>query len=197
MAYDGWISFAGQEIVNRARLNAYVGAFMPHVLRRCECPCDDLPTALGHHGYSTPFGDLAPWVDEDDPDSADFYGVMVNSMRGIDDSVRKIRYSDSIRDGGAQLGEREGVREVRFVMTAFAGSEAGMEAGWRWLKSALQGSCGDGARVAQTSASSPPALPSAAPSARRSSPASSATTSSRRTAAGTAAPSPRTLTPRP
>ena len=142
MAYDGYLTFAGTEIVNRARLNAYVSAFMPGLLRdSCECPCDDLPAAVGDHGYSTPFGDQAPWVDEDDPATGQFYGVMVNSMRGIDDSSRVVSYDEAIRDGGAQVGGREGVKEVRFVMTAFAGSEAAMESGWRWLKSALKGEC--------------------------------------------------------
>lgn len=143
MAYDGYVSFAGEELANRARLNAYMSAYMPGILKSCDCDCDDLPAALGHYGYSTPFGDEAPWVDKDDEDSADFYGVMVNSMRGIDDGVREVSFTQSTRTGGAISGGRSAVREVRFVMTAYAGTEAGLNSGWRWIKTALEAACED------------------------------------------------------
>lgn len=144
MAYDGFLSMGGVELSNRARLNAYMDAFMPGILKPCECECGSLPTALGDlSGYTTPVSDDAPWVDVDDPDSSDFMGTMIVSMRGLDDGSRRVAYTESLTYGGSASGYQDPVREGRIVMAMFARSDRGMESGWRWLRKAVEDTCSD------------------------------------------------------
>lgn len=143
MAYDGYFAFGGVEIVNLPRLRAYMDAHFPGAMVSCKCQCDELPAILGDNHYTTPLSDEAPWVDGDDPDSADFYGAMVNSVRGLEDSVREVFYDEAIWHGGTVTGARSAAREVRFVLSLFAGSDAGMASGWRWFKSVFADDCQD------------------------------------------------------
>ena len=85
MAWNGYFTFGGTEVINVARTEAYarnagIGWFKP-VYRN-----EALPLILGDT-YTSPLQDDAPWTDPDDLSSYDFYGVYPLDITGIEDST--------------------------------------------------------------------------------------------------------------
>ena len=100
MGWEGYLVLDETEIINVTRTEAYAlhgGAdewFTPVYEN------DDLPTLLGHDPYTTPDMDIAPWYDEDDEDSIDFWGLYPIEVTGLDDSSRTSSPVDFTNDGG-------------------------------------------------------------------------------------------------
>lgn len=142
--YDGWLSFAGTEIINVQRLLAYRDSLLP-TLTLLDCTdCPDLSVALGDNPYTTPVDDEASWYDPDRPDSAGFLGFMPTSLGGFTDSTRTASVTQSIFDGGSVGKVRRGTRDMRVSGWLIGTSVAAAEAGFTWLKAALDGSaCSD------------------------------------------------------
>lgn len=143
MAWDGWFSYGGNEIVNVARTEAYLAGtpwFRPQFKN------DSLPVMLGDgERYTTPLHDDAPWVDPDDPSSLDFYGFYPLGITGIEDSTRTSSPVESLNDGGVPGRVRNAMRSVVFNGLLLARTEAGAAYGMSWLKRALDtGPCGAG-----------------------------------------------------
>lgn len=143
MAWDGWLSLAGNEIVNVERTRAYA-ELIPGAMRSCGCECENLHLALGHAPYSTPANDDAPWYDRDVPDSQFFYGLLPLAVSGLDDSSRSVQHVELSGDGAAPIGKRRGSKEVRVRGLLVAATEAALDYGGRWLEMALDGACGGG-----------------------------------------------------
>lgn len=138
--YDGWLTFGGMEIINRARTVAYRDALLPTLdLGNCS-DCFDLMWALGETGsYSTPTLDEAPWYDPDTPASGEFLGIIPVSMLGFEDSTRTAAIMESNSDGGTIGRTRRATREMRVSGWLLGASQAGCMAGLSWLKNALDG----------------------------------------------------------
>lgn len=146
--FDGWFTFAGNEIVNTPRFNAYVEESLPHLSVHTECSsdcsCDHLHSFLGDKPYGTPWIDDAPWVDHDRTESYGFLGVRTIGITGLTDDSRTADVLDALGDGGWVTGRRRAPKEVRFSVLLAATSEESMEYGEQWLKAALDGECEDG-----------------------------------------------------
>lgn len=137
MAWIGYYTYGGVEIINASRTETYarnagLGWFKP-VIRN-----EALPLLLGQK-YASPMQDPAPWVDTDDPASYDFYGFYPLNISGIEDSTATATVTESTLTGGVVGRSRRGTRPVVFSGLVVAASECGTEYGMRWLTSVLSG----------------------------------------------------------
>jgi hypothetical protein len=150
MAWDGWLSFGGTEIINAPRTMAYVRHVSPRVDLRdpCsgDCSCDYLPAMLQTKEYASPLADEAPWVDMDRPESYDFLGAYPLEVRGIDDDTAEAEVVRALGDGGWVTNTRRGVKEVYVEAALISVNDEADHYGISWLKSALEGSCTQGCR---------------------------------------------------
>lgn len=144
MVYSGWLSIAGVEIANAARVEAYVRNLIPGFpLRGCQ-GCDSLIAALGDEPYYSPLQDDAPWLDVANPATRDFYGFYPLALEGVDDSTSSTEVVQSIGPGGYNNVPRDSTREIRVKGVLVAGNALALESGMAWLKEALlPGLCGD------------------------------------------------------
>jgi hypothetical protein len=142
--FTGWLSFAGTEIANAARLMAYRNALLPTLdLKDCG-DCATFAEAMGDEPYTTPLADDAEWADPDRPESLGFLGFLPTSLSGFTDSTREAGVTQSLLDGGTVGRTRRGTRDMRVAGWLIGTSEAAAEAGFSWLKAALDGgSCAD------------------------------------------------------
>lgn len=142
--YDGYLAVNGVEIINAARVSAYLGAKLPAL--NVTCPTGTLRTALGHSAYTTPDRDMAPWFRGNRSAAARFYGLFPGKFEGVENSTRATPVVELIADGAVHTMPRHASREIRVVATAFAADEEAMNEGMAWLRDTLAGGdCGDDA----------------------------------------------------
>ena len=138
--YLGWLMFAGNEIANAARTEAYVRSRLPSFGFRNVYPCAFLSQAIEEAtDYTDPVTDDAPWYDPGAPESGDFLGFYPLRASGMLDSTATGQVVEGILSGGSISQMREGTREVTFRGLLIGATEEGMEAGHTWLKSVLAG----------------------------------------------------------
>jgi hypothetical protein len=139
MAWDGYISLEGTEILNVERTEAYA-----EDLRWFRALYDNhhLHAVLGDDPYTDPATDTAPWYDPAVPWSAEFYGVYPLEVAGLDDSTAAVTASESTVEGGTITGLRRSTRSAVFSVMLVGASDAGVEYGRQWLTKALRGLCG-------------------------------------------------------
>jgi hypothetical protein len=149
----GWLVLDGLEIGNEARVVDYLSnrfsaanpTGIPNIssswkLSGCDCVCDSLRSDDDGNPltFATPETDAAPWYSADVPASAEFLGVMITEIDGLDSLVKRAVLPRGAAPGGASLGpETLGVRELTFEALLIATSCPGMEYGRRWLTHAL------------------------------------------------------------
>lgn len=141
--YDGYLSYAGIEVVNVERLMAYIeNGYGPEGVR-IDSPVDfdGLREALGDTPYRTPLLDAAPWYDPDDPGTRDFAGVLPLGITGLDGTTRKVEVADRVGDGGVVGRPRRGPRTVAVSALLIGKSAEGIDAGRRWLTDVLAKTC--------------------------------------------------------
>jgi hypothetical protein len=137
MAWIGYFEFNGEEIVNASRTEAYakaagVGWFRPVYGN------DAIGPIMGDR-YDSPMQDDAPWTDPDNLDTYDFWGCYPLDVTGIEDATTSASVTESTLDGGVVGRARRTTKAVVFSLLLVGMSECGVEAGFRWLKSALGG----------------------------------------------------------
>lgn len=137
MAWNGYFTYEGIEILNAARVEHYMTALNTTWFRPIY-NAHDLPYALGER-YGSPLVDDAPWVDGDIPESYEFYGAYPLDVKGIEDSTVESTVTQSTSNGAALGNIRYASREVVFSAVLFGEREAAVEYGFRWLKRALAG----------------------------------------------------------
>lgn len=139
--YDGWLEYAGTEILNAARTATYLKAFVPQLDVLRDYP--GLRAARGHATYVSPATDTAPWYVASRATSGDFYGFMPTVLNGVDDSSRTVTAQQLAGNGAVHSKPRYGSREIRVRLTAFAKNDQAMNEGLAWLKDVLStGDCG-------------------------------------------------------
>lgn len=138
MAYEGWLRFGGNEVVNNERARG--------IASTAECPmfwlkgprCSTLRDALGDSPYTADNLPDAPWYDLSMPDvSGRFYGVFGLSVSGLNDSTRSASVTESIDDGGVVGRTRKGSRQVRVRATLLARGRDALDYGVAWLNASL------------------------------------------------------------
>lgn len=141
--FNGWLSFAGNEILNEERVRTYAKHLLPTLSMPMSCRSANLNLAqlLEDEPYRTPFLDDAPWVDYDDPDSVGFCGAFPLTVQGLTDSTRSATLLQNSGNGGTVTGRRLAMKEVRCTALLIAVNEASLAYGKRWLSAALDGGC--------------------------------------------------------
>ena len=138
MAYDGYIAFGGNELVNSERARGYA--------RTLDCPmhwfideaCQGLPYAVGDTIYDAADLRLSPWYDSTQDDiSTRFYGVYGLSIAGDEDSTREVERAESLTDGG-QIGRmRNASRDIRVQALLVGRGQDAVNYGMSWLNQRL------------------------------------------------------------
>lgn len=141
MAWNGYFTYAGNEIINLPRTEVYA---RDTIWFRPSDEGTDLPTMTGVGSYHTPLSDNAPWTDPDITASYDFLGLYPLDVSGVDDSTVTSTVVESTRDGGTPGRVRRSTKTVVFNVLLLATSDCGADYGLRWLQSVLIGSaCGN------------------------------------------------------
>lgn len=159
MAFEGWLQFAGVEVINNSR----TGTYARRMGSDAGCACPDLAASLGDPPYTSPEHDPAPWYDESAPESTQFLGLLGLEMTGAADGTTT-RSATELLDNGAVLGPaRAASREIEVKATAIATSRDGLSYGIGWLDTALAGSachtgCGGDSLCVYTACPEPPAM---------------------------------------
>lgn len=138
MAYDGWLTYGGVELVNLSRtvqlaqtLGINTLAFTPEDVAWIE-------TALG----GTDYDDIteAPWYDSGVPASMEFAGIVSLGVPGLDDSTYEASTTEYISDGGNSNRGRNATLPLVASMALIASTDRGADFGNRWLARVLRGS---------------------------------------------------------
>lgn len=138
MAFEGWLSYAGVEIINSARARAY--AERAGIDLRCG-GCPGLAEAIERQpwSYTTPEWDDAPWLDVATPESAGVLGFAGLRIDGLS-SAPVSRGTTPIIGDGAVLGPlRRPHREVTVTLLVVAADHAAMSYAFGFLATALRG----------------------------------------------------------
>lgn len=138
MGYNGYFKLGEVEIINSARVKAYVDSASPSFgLQGCD-DCEGLPAALGTpNGYTSPLVDRAPWMDSSNVDLGNFWGVYPLAVDGLDDSTRTTTVTELTTDGAVMSIPRARAREIRYDVMLVGADAAAVDAGFHWLNRAL------------------------------------------------------------
>lgn len=138
--FSGYLKYAGREIINSARTEAYAERFMRSLT---VLPMSaGLRERLGDDEYLSPAEDGAPWYRPENPASGRFYGLYPANLTGDEDSTRTVEVTDLTGDGAVHSRPRYEGRELRFIVVALAADEEAMSEGLAWLRDVLDpGGC--------------------------------------------------------
>lgn len=130
-------------VVDNERTNAYVkwarttGRMGPECCSYVNlgyCELDSPPTP-----YDNPISDQVCWYDPDIPESADFLGLWVVSMDGMEDDGWSVGTNDVGADGYSFNRPFQPGRTLTFDVMLMATSCCGMDYGYNWLVNVLKG----------------------------------------------------------
>ncbi|MFB0617218.1 hypothetical protein [Streptomyces sp. AGS-58] len=143
-----FVSVGGVEVVNHARLRAYLNSVGSPLTSGAEiCSCETLTAAVldpDGQPYTTPDDPLTPaeWYDPDAPESVEFAGVLLLSVDGVDDFPVERSVSTAVTGGGSVGPARVQPRQMTFTAILLGATCCGVEYGLQFLKAALQGCTG-------------------------------------------------------
>lgn len=145
MPLTDYLNIGGVEIVNSARLDAYLESVGSPLTTAGACGCETLTAdTIGDDPYTTPWEDDAPWWDPDVPESGDFAGLLVLSIEGMDERPVTRTVTGAVT-GGAALGPgRAQPRTITVTGILLGATCCAVEYGLHWLGQALQGCTGTG-----------------------------------------------------
>lgn len=143
-----YLNFAGIEISNCRTVFYAQNGFNAGGLNWMPCTCcaddfylvDNCGTA-----YTTPTLDKMGWVSTKEPDSADWAGLVITSIEGLDIAPTTRSITDRINDGGQFGRQRRNARPI--TVRAISVGRTCTAAWWgvRWLNEALrESSCASG-----------------------------------------------------
>jgi hypothetical protein len=137
MAFDGWFTLGGVEIVNVARAVSRGRTLGVDAIRIPTSKNTWIETALSPGSpYST--GTNAPWYDASDAITSQFAGVLPLRVEGIDDSSAGAEIVEFTSDGGHVGRPRNATKPIVFSAVIVGSTEAGADFGLRWLKHQLR-----------------------------------------------------------
>lgn len=153
MAYEGYLCYAGTEVINNARAAAYSQGLV-------NIHCNGgpwLPASLGDEPYTNPAADEAPWWDPAVPESRYFLGVAGLSVTGASDGTASSDWTDLVMDGAVPGPVRNGARELLFRVVLVGVGDAALSYGLAWLADTLRGdTCGHDSHITMYAAAPMP-----------------------------------------
>ena len=131
--FRGWLAVDGYEVANTSRVISHMDGQMS-----CSCdvtiPYDDswtgLQDAIGDSAYTIT---TAPWYDPARPESAEFAGVWIMSVEGMDTVQIQRDISESVCAGGSAGVARPTTQKIAFSALVVACTNAGARYGLGWL----------------------------------------------------------------
>ncbi|WP_433341747.1 hypothetical protein [Streptomyces sp. CA-253872] len=142
---EHYLTLGGVEIANHARLRAYLETVGSPLSAPTVCACDTFDgDLLGEEPYTDPATDDAPWYDPDIPESAEFAGLMVLSVDGMDDNPITRTASTAVAGGAAFGGRRVQPLTITITGVLLGATCCGVDYGLAWLREALAGCDGGG-----------------------------------------------------
>lgn len=139
MGWAGYMVFDGTEVINASRTEAYVMSQGGEEWFTPGYNADYLRDLLGLPVYTTPDLDLAPWYDQDVPESVDFWGVYPLDATGLDDSSRAPTPVEFTTDGGLPGRTRAAMKNSVWSVALLGANDRAVEYGARWLRRVLSG----------------------------------------------------------
>lgn len=149
MPFRGWMELNGEEFTNSSRLLAHLRPPAPAndeaIAPPMSCACDvtipyddtwpELEATLNNGPYTL---DTAPWYDASRPESAEFAGVWVMDVQGLDTVPVQRDISEAVCAGGVASWARDRSRQLTFSALIVACSNAGARYGLNWLSCVLR-----------------------------------------------------------
>lgn len=124
----GWMAYDSTEIINSARLAAYLGTDQCLSGNTAVCvPCPDLVNEVSDPPFFDPVSDQAPWYDPAVPISGDFLGIGGIDIEGLWMQPSTVVNGVVVRD-----------MSIRVILAGQ--NEAAVSYGLAWLAQALNGS---------------------------------------------------------
>lgn len=144
--FKDWFRYGETEVANNQRVSTYVkNGLRPVGAVIADCgDCTDLAEANGDQPYSTPALDEAPWFSPRDPDSADFAGVTVVEVTGLEGSTTTATVEERLGDGGILGARRASSRTVAVTADVVGRTPEATSQGLEWLTAALHPPCAEG-----------------------------------------------------
>lgn len=147
--FRGWGALNGQEMFNTSRLVAHMMPTVPThdgvVASPMDCACEiRVPYDDSWTGLQAAVGDApyvitnAPWYNAARPESAEFAGVWLMSVEGMDAVPVERDIAESICAGGVAGRARDTTRTITFSALVVACTNAGMRYGIDWLGCVLR-----------------------------------------------------------
>ncbi|WP_413808107.1 hypothetical protein [Streptomyces sp. OE57] len=135
-----YITLGGVEVANHARLATYLETVGSGLTSAEPCRCDTLTAELvGDLPYTTPAEDAAPWYDESVPESADFAGLLVLSVDGLDTHPVKRSVTNAVTGGGSFGPARVMPRTITVTAVLLGATCCAVDYGLHWLSEVLTG----------------------------------------------------------
>lgn len=120
---------------------------------RVDCNCEALRYTAESPGalptlippYTSPLTDVAPWYSLATPESAHFYGFVMEKAEDLTTTPIKREVRNRINPlGGATLGQlRKAARTIKFTVLAFGAYDSALDYGYRWLGEQLTTQCSE------------------------------------------------------
>jgi len=121
------------EIANNARVKAYARKLG---LLSIKCACPSLADNTGGP-FTSPDADDAPWYQETIPASAEFAGVYVQEVTGLDGSTNGVEVATLPNGFGSPSARRPAPRTIGVTLTLVAATERALNYGLQWLDGTL------------------------------------------------------------
>lgn len=144
-AMSSYLALCGDEVVNAARLAAYVDhGLSPNnftiLCKGCPglediLPCDETVSSVPVAGYALPELDPAPWYDSNEPESKNFAGLLVTSVTVSAPYGRNI--AENIGDGTSLGRLRRKGRQIVVHGWLIGKTCCATQYGLQWLTSVL------------------------------------------------------------
>lgn len=149
--FRGYAALDGQELFNTSRLISHMRPTVPvkdgEVASIMSCACDiRIPYDDSWTGLQTALGDGpyvitdAPWYNAARPESAEFAGIWLMSIDGMESTPIQRDVTESICAGGVAGRARDTTRTLSFSALVVACTNAGMDYGKDWLSCILRSS---------------------------------------------------------
>lgn len=131
MGYEGWVDYDGTEVVNHSRTVQLARALGVTSVAIPPSKVAWIDAAVGGPDYSVIAN--APWYDPNVPASAEFVGMVVLRIDGLDDSSLQSTAIEYVTDGGHSGRPRNTTQTLVFDARLIASTERGAEFGKRWI----------------------------------------------------------------
>lgn len=136
MAYDGWIQFNGQELINLSRTAQLAETLGIDTLWTDPASVQWIQVALGGVDYDRIAE--APWHDPGYPASAEFAGLVPLALAGLDDSTLEAATVEYITSGGSSGKGRNATLPIVASVAIIASTSRGADFGKRWMDRMLR-----------------------------------------------------------